>query len=80
MPYNPQTADQELGIPYTTVPETEVMPDGIERGTLSQVYENINRDIEEGLPLINDEVYSVPNTTSTNVLLTLLLPVSIFII
>ena len=60
MPYNPQTADQELGIPYTTVPETEVMPDGIERGTLSQVYENINRDIEEGLPLINDEVYSVP--------------------
>lgn len=60
MPYNPQTADHELGLPYTTLPETEVMPDGIERGTLNRIYEQINKDIEEGLLLIDDEMYSIP--------------------
>lgn len=58
--YNPQTADSEAGLPYTTEPETEVMPDGIERGTLNQVYAKIDEDIETALPLINDESYSVP--------------------
>lgn len=60
MAYNEDTADKELGLPYTTAPETEVMPEGIVRGTLQELYENINQDIEEGLPMINDEAYNVP--------------------
>jgi len=47
-------------IPYTTEPETTVLPDGIERGTLAHTYEMIDSDIEEALPLIDDNIYSVP--------------------
>lgn len=57
--YNPETADKDLGIPYSSAPETEVSP-VYTRGTLKELYEKINDDIEEGLPLINDEIYSVP--------------------
>ncbi|MCH5328838.1 MAG: RagB/SusD family nutrient uptake outer membrane protein, partial [Coprobacter sp.] len=60
MAYNPQTADTELGIPYITEPEHTVESDA-ERGTLKEVFEKCRQDIEEGLPLINDEIYSVPN-------------------
>ncbi len=35
MPYDASTAESTLGIPYTTEPETTVLPDGIERGTLA---------------------------------------------
>lgn len=59
MPYNPETADQELGIPYTKEPEKEVIVLH-ERGTLAQTYSLIEEDIEEGLPLIKDAAYSVP--------------------
>ena len=59
MPYNKNTAEQNLGIPYITKPETEVMPDGIVRGTLADTFAMIASDIEDGLGLINDEVYSV---------------------
>lgn len=57
--YNPETADQDLGIPYSMAPETQVKP-SYTRGTMKELYEKINDDIEEGLPLINDEIYSVP--------------------
>lgn len=57
--YNPETADQELGLPYPTKPETTVKP-AYERGTLRQLYANIEKDIEEGLPLIDDALYTVP--------------------
>lgn len=60
MPYDASTAESTLGIPYTTEPETTVLPDGIERGTLAHTYEMIDRDIEEALPLIDDNIYSVP--------------------
>lgn len=59
LPYNPETADKDLGIPYAEVPETEVAP-LYERGTMKELYAHINQDIEEGLPLINDEIYTVP--------------------
>lgn len=59
MAYNPETADQQLGIPYPTEPEKEVVVLH-ERGTLAQTYEKIEKDIQEGLPLINDAMYSVP--------------------
>lgn len=59
MPYNPQTADKELGIPYCTTPEREVFAP-YERGTLAQTYEQIEQDITKGLPLIRDAIYSIP--------------------
>ena len=57
--YNPQTADSDLGLPYSEAPETLVKPD-YQRGTMAQLYKHINDDIEEGLPLIDDNVYTVP--------------------
>lgn len=57
--YNPETAKKELGIPYMEKAETELNPK-YERGTLDEVYALIDKDIQEGLPLINDAIYSVP--------------------
>jgi hypothetical protein len=57
--YNPETADKDLGLPYSTAPETTVAPH-YERGTMAELYENIYKDLEEGLPLIDDNLYSVP--------------------
>lgn len=59
MPYNPETAEQQLGIPYPEEPEKEVFV-YLDRGTLAQTYERIEKDIEAGLPLISDIIYSVP--------------------
>lgn len=59
MAYNEQTAAGHLGIPYITSPEKEV---GVvyDRGTLKDVYEKINADIEEALPLIEGAQFDVP--------------------
>lgn len=57
--YNPATADKDLGIPYMDRPETELNPK-YERGTVADVYAKIAKDLEEGLPLINDANYSIP--------------------
>ncbi len=60
MPYRgPELSQQEPGIPYMTKPETTVKPH-YERGTLAETYDKIERDIEEGLPLINDAIYEQP--------------------
>jgi len=59
LPYNPETANTDLGLPYAKELETEVIVD-YERGTMAELYEKINADIEEGLPLINDDIYKVP--------------------
>ena len=53
MAYDPTTASKNLGLPYPTRPETTVGTK-YERGTLAAFYEQINRDIEEGLPLVTD--------------------------
>ena len=55
--YDPATANSNLGIPYVTQPET-VLLGNYNRGTVAQVYANIQKDLEEGLPLIQD-VYKV---------------------
>ncbi|MFR4236410.1 MAG: RagB/SusD family nutrient uptake outer membrane protein [Alistipes onderdonkii] len=55
--YDPAHPD-DLGIPYMEK-ETELDPK-YERGTVAEVYAKIEKDIEEGLPLINDVIYSVP--------------------
>lgn len=57
--YNYETASKKLGIPYAINPETEVSPDYI-RGTLEETFSKIAADIQEGLPLIDDNLYSVP--------------------
>lgn len=51
--------DIALGIPYMTHLETTVSPH-YERGTIGDTYEKIAQDIEEALPLIDDNIYSVP--------------------
>jgi hypothetical protein len=48
-----------MGIPYSESPETKVKIE-YERGSMAELYEKINADIEAGLPLINDAIYSVP--------------------
>ena len=57
--YDPATAEQDLGIPYMDKPETELNPK-YERSTVAEVYAKIEKDLEEGLPLVSDAIYSVP--------------------
>ena len=56
--YDPNYPD-DMGIPYMEKAETELDPK-YERGTVAEVYAKIEKDIEEGLPLIDDAIYSVP--------------------
>lgn len=48
-----------LGIPYITKPETTVKPH-YERGNLADVYMKIQKDLEAGLPLIDNGMYEIP--------------------
>ncbi len=48
-----------LGIPYIKKPEKTVKPN-YERGTLKETYDNIRKDLEEGLPLIDNSLYEIP--------------------
>lgn len=57
--YNPITADSDPGIPYVEEPEETVLK-RYERHTVSYVYDRIERDLLEGLQLIDDNRYSVP--------------------
>lgn len=59
MPWNPVSSETDMGIPYVEAPETTVAPE-YERGTVAGVYENIDRDIEEALPLLSDEHLTQP--------------------
>lgn len=56
--YAPTTASQKAGLPYPTQPEEHVGT-SYERGTLKELYEKINADIEAGLPLLQDQ-YAQP--------------------
>ena len=54
--YNPVTASVDPGIPYVT--ETEkVVVKKYERKTVAYVYEQIEKDLTEGLPLIDNTSY-----------------------
>ena len=57
--YNPATAASDPGIPYVTEPENVVIKK-YERKTVAYVYEQIEKDLEEGIPLINDNAYKIP--------------------
>ena len=56
--YNSQTSQTDLGIVYMTksAEELNINPD---RGTVAQVYEQIDRDLQEALPHVSSN-YSVP--------------------
>jgi starch-binding outer membrane protein, SusD/RagB family len=58
-PYDAATASSNPGIPYVTEPETIVIKQ-YDRKTVAYVYEQIERDLTEGLPLISDEGYAIP--------------------
>jgi starch-binding outer membrane protein, SusD/RagB family len=57
--YDPATAATDPGIPYVTAPEKVVMGQ-YERKTVAYVYEQIEKDLTQGLPLINNNTYRVP--------------------
>lgn len=57
-PYS-TTAKTDLGVPYMKDLESTVLP-SYDRGTLEDVYKNIETDLLGGMDLISDNVYSVP--------------------
>ena len=61
MAWNPEKADDYLGLPYPLIPEQDINAT-YERGTLRQLYEAIDKDIEEALPHIAEAAadYSIP--------------------
>jgi len=54
--YDPATAASDPGIPYVTDVEKHAFVN-YERGTVQSVYDNIERDLNAGLPLIQDNLY-----------------------
>jgi len=52
--YNPATAGTELGIPYVTKPETELVTK-YTRNTVAEVFKFIESDIEEGLKYVTND-------------------------
>ena len=56
--YDPSTANTEKGLPYPTATERRV-GEVYERGTLAELYENIDADIQRALPLVKN-AYSHP--------------------
>ena len=57
--YDPATAATDPGIPYVLEPET-VVSKKYERKTVAYVYEMVQKDLEEGIPLINNNAYKIP--------------------
>ena len=57
--YDPATAATSPGIPYVTEPEN-VFIKQYERKTVQYVYEMVEKDLLEGIPLIEDKIYNVP--------------------
>lgn len=57
--FSPKTSTTDLGIPYMTHVENTVSPT-YERGTVAEDYKQMERDIQEALPLVDDNIYSVP--------------------
>ena len=56
--YNPATMASDLGVAYVEKPEKEALVI-YTRKTVKEVYEFIERDLTEGLPLLRDNAYDV---------------------
>ncbi len=57
--YSKAHSATDVGIPYTTEPETTLNPK-YERGTVADDYVKIERDLQEGINLMSDGIYKVP--------------------
>ncbi len=57
--YDETTAGSSPGIPYVTEPEN-VFIKQYDRKTVQYVYDMVEKDLLEGIPLIQDKVYKVP--------------------
>lgn len=57
--YNPNTAEKELGLPYPYAVENDPRAT-YQRGTLAQLYSNIEKDLTEGMELISNNNYAQP--------------------
>ncbi|NSL85838.1 RagB/SusD family nutrient uptake outer membrane protein [Chitinophaga sp. Mgbs1] len=57
--YDAATAAGDPGIPYVKEPE-KTLYKNYERKSVAYVYEMIDKDISEALPLLNDNAYKVP--------------------
>jgi starch-binding outer membrane protein, SusD/RagB family len=55
--FNARTANRDMGIPYVEEPE-KVFIKQYERATVRDVYQKIERDLLEGLSLVNDSYYA----------------------
>lgn len=55
----PELSKALLGLHYITKPETTVKPH-YKRADLAATYDMIRKDLEEGLPLIDNAIYSIP--------------------
>lgn len=53
------TSNTDLGITYMTEAETTVKPE-YNRGTAAETYAKIYKDIEDALPLVDDNIYDIP--------------------
>lgn len=58
-PYNPATAANDLGLAYVTTPEKVVFRN-YTRISLKDYYNAIERDLTEGIPLIDNNKYTQP--------------------
>lgn len=58
-PYNPATAATDLGLPYVLTPEKVVFRK-YQRLSLKDYYAAIEKDLEEGIPLIDNNKYGKP--------------------
>ena len=58
-PYNPATAASDLGLPYATKAERKVF-EIYRRVSVKDYYDAIEKDLTEGLPLIDNSKYSKP--------------------
>lgn len=56
---NAELSKNDLGVHYMTEPETEVKP-VYKRHSVAEVYELIEKDLLEALPIMSDEYYTVP--------------------
>ena len=59
MNYSKEHSATDVGIPYTTEPETTLDPK-YDRGTVAEDYAKIERDLQEGMNLMSDGIYKVP--------------------
>lgn len=57
--YDPASAATDPGIPYVTEPEKVVFKQ-YDRKTVAYVYQMIEKDLTQGLPLLDDKRYAVP--------------------